>query len=617
MNRAKLNLYWRRHYTHIGWAGLIFATFLTSAFVWYLRFPNNYRSPNFYAEDGFIFTKNLLEHGLWRSLGITFNGYFVWGQYLLTDFGILINRLFYGSSFIQLPRSYALVSYGFLAGLAVLPMLLLRKYLSWPYLMLLAAFITMVPVPGSDYAIIGTLGNFKFAFVYIALLLTLYRLREKSNSRKLYVVDAFLLVCGYTNVTIYPLLLVLIVPYWKIIRVGWKRPLRLLQDNPGLVSLVVLGLLLIPQLIVVKVYGIPKLPGYLDSPFQVNRLAEVVLHRPYLYSVVYGYNKHFTDPRAVLGLIGFLISAGLLRGRRATLSIWLGIGTIALTTALFVLNRPGISSFFFGYQASGPDQFFFTQNIIFYLVCVLLLSNLAWRLSRRYLQIAAAIVVIIVVLGQYRQAGSYGANDFMHHDVGTIYADARKACTGADKTTIDLPIYPDKTQRFRAVPRKLACTRELANYQPDEVDLGITPYQNAYLGLGTADSTRVTQTFVSAQPQLSGIDLHLATFGASTLHTPYMLTLYQADCSTKLRQVRLPLARIRDNAFAPVEFAPVASSRNQTYCFTVRPTSEKLKTPLAIRFGAPGSYPAGETKVAGVPGESDVVFRLLYRERIR
>ena len=97
------------------WAG--------AAVIFYWRFPNNLAYPNFYAEDGSILARNILEHGFWHALMITFNGYYIWGLYLLEGGGFALNTLLFGAQLVDLPKAFAIMSYTFLGLIAASPII--------------------------------------------------------------------------------------------------------------------------------------------------------------------------------------------------------------------------------------------------------------------------------------------------------------------------------------------------------------------------------------------------------------------------------------------------------------------------------------------------------------
>lgn len=536
---------------------------------------------------------------------------------MLIGLGNVFDALFHHGQFINLPVSYAVISYLFWGFCAALPILLLRAYLKLPYLLVLVAILCFVPASGWDYQIIGTIGNFKFIFVYITFLLILYRLRIPHNSRRVIPVDIALLICGYTNVTIYPMLLVLLWPYRNDIKTLWKKPWELLKQNLGLASLVCLGAALIPQLIVIKLDGIPVIPGYLDGSFDNHRLVEILIHRPFLYAATYGLTKHFNDARAIIGFALFLAVTFLLRSRETIIAMLLGIGTIFVTTISFVINRPGVSQFFFGYKAGGPAQFFFTQNMIFYVLAVLLLASLASRIRFNWIKVTLVIVFAVCILGQLRSGSSFGDNDFMQRNVGTIYASAHTACNHTSTTSkvVSLRIYPSAAEMYNNVPKALVCTPSLSHYQTSEIDLGLTNSHATYFSLGAGSQYNFTQTFFSPQPMLNGIDLYISTFDTAIKST-YVLRLYDDSCRNRLREVILPASKLQDNQYADIFFNPIVNSANKIYCFSVSPTSSIISTPIAVWLSST-DYTKGQTTIAGKSVTTDIVFRPLYSPHVQ
>ncbi len=594
----------RRHATL--WNVLVFLLVaMAAAVLFYYRFPNALSHPNFYAEDGTVLTKNLLHYGIWRAMLITFNGYFISGMYLLAELGRGLNIILYGGQLADLPKAYALVSYGFLGFTAALPIILLRPYLKLAWRLLLALAIIYVPLTTYDYAIIGIIGNFKFLFVPIAFMLLLYRLKLPRQSRIIILIDLALLICGYTNVTVYLLLPSLLLA--DGLRPRQLKDLRgvLRRDNIALWSALGLGLLLLIQLIVVKINGIPAIPGYLDYPFTAQPLLEIEVARSYLYPLVYWWYPSLTDTTAVSLLV--CIAALMWRfGRREHRWIYgIGLLIIAAATSLFVLNRPGVTALFKHYMASGPDQFFFGQNIIFLILLALLFGDALRRLSIGW-QASVAIVLGGLLLLPAGQAGSYGQRDFMQHDIGTIKANAQQACQDSMTSSITLTLYPTSNQHL-TVPRAQICTAETMDYQPDEVNLGLKAAGGAYISLSSTPPA--TQQFTSTRNNLAGISLYLATFSRPS-SSPYQLIVDQADCKTELRRVDLP-ATIEDNAFLAVHFKPIAESRGRQFCFQVTPKTTPA-SPLAAWYTAPGAYADGALHVNGAADARSLVFRLLY-----
>ncbi len=116
-----------------------------------------------------------------------------------------------------------------------------------------------------------------------------------------------------------------------------------------------------------------------------------------------------------------------------------GLYSAFSATFLFTVNRPGISQIFTKYTSSGPDQFFLTQNMIVVLIFIIVLAQLKMEKPIRLL-LAGPIIIYIVASLPY--SGTFGKNDFMHQDVGTIIENTQKACENSHTDTTSVQIYP-------------------------------------------------------------------------------------------------------------------------------------------------------------------------------
>lgn len=439
------------------WA--LYIKLLAVAFIiFFLRFPGNFTQPNFFAEDGTVFAENIIEKGLPGALVTPFNGYFIWGPYLLAGLGMVINLLTGSGELVNLPASFALVSYAFLAFCATLPVLLLRNILRIRWLLLMAAFICFVPLPGNDYSIIGELGNLKFAFVYIAFLLLVARHNTRSNSKIVWLLDAGLLVCAYTNITVYLFMPFALVKYWPDLKKHPSKWIKLLKD-PSFVSLLVLGGLLLPQLILAKVAGIPAQPGYLDMPFEKQKTIEILLARPYLFGIFYGIYRNLNDTLVIV-LLGITAAVAWWATRKQNrVYVIFGSFCVFVTTLLFVVKRPGVSAFFFGYKSGGPDNFFFTQNMIMAVVAVFVMAGFA----ELYTKFSTHVLItgLLLVISLVPVARNYSRNDFMPRTVGTIKANSKRLCASRENQLV-LPIYPVKGFTY-TLRRDELCTPSVVN----------------------------------------------------------------------------------------------------------------------------------------------------------
>lgn len=583
--------------------------FLLASYLFYRRFPNNYQQPNFYAEDGSLLARNIIKLGFLHSITSTFNGYYIWGLYLLAKAGFVINRLFFHDEFANLARSFALVSYLFLGFVTTLPLLLFRKYFSRIAIALIILLTIFVPLTGSDYAIVGTIGNLKFAYIYLAFLLLVYRNLMPENSKKVYLVDVGLLICAYTNVTVYPMLLFALLRYIPKLK-GRDLYKQLLRDRT-FQSLLVLGVALLPQLYIVKRDGVPQLKGYLDTPFNYKRTIEIFVSRSYLYAVSFPVNKFLNDGLVLL-LTGILCVVGVVTARKYRKIFLFGIATVFSATFLFVVKRTGISDSYLGYKSGGPDQFFYPQNWVFIFIISLVVVQLLSKLPRiRYRTAGYLLIFALAIFTLAPNAGTYGKNNFMAENVGTIYAIGKKDCSSNDQQ-FKLPLYPSPNLIFYdSVSRAQLCTASVNNYYPHTVSFGLAPYMNNYIAsLGT--ETHFTQTFVSTQGNLSGITVYFSTF-LRTPKSPYTLTVLDSTCKNKLLTTAISTNKIHDNAYYTIPFTPIADSKDNAYCFSIDTARQDRVDPLAIQLSKPDIYPGGVTTVNDKVLAEDVVFSLYYK----
>ncbi|HSX01029.1 MAG TPA: hypothetical protein VLF67_02190, partial [Candidatus Saccharimonas sp.] len=350
---ARLREWGVAHPAASSWLALV-AVWTIAGVVFYWRFPNNLQYPNFYAEDGSVLTEGLLHHGFWGAVLALFNGYCIAGMYLLAQIGFWLNGLLYHGQLADLPKAYALVSYGFLGLVAALPVVLLRAYIGLGWRLLVALAVTVLPITNYDYAIIGVIGNFKYLFVPVAFMLVMYRIRLPRTSKRIWLADLGLLICLYTDAAVYLLLPALLLG-------DGLRPRQLLglrglprRANVALWSAVVLGVLSLYQIYLVGRYGIPAIPGYLDEPLRTSPLLEIGVARSYLYPLVYWWYKHLNDVVSV-GMLGLIVAAMWRWGRREHWAVYgVGLAIIAVATGLFVANRTGVTALFNKYVSPGP-----------------------------------------------------------------------------------------------------------------------------------------------------------------------------------------------------------------------------------------------------------------------
>lgn len=583
--------------------------------IFFYRFPNNFFYPNFYAEDGRDFTANIINNGFLRSSFTTFNGYYIFGLYFLTGVAIAFNSLFTGD-FIFLPQTISIISYATLSLIVSLPIILFRQQFTKFHLCMLMLISAFVPLAGSDYAIIGSIGNLKFIFSYIAFLLILYRHFTPLENRKYFVIiDFFLLFCAYTNLAVYFIIPAIAIRY-AIPFIRKKITLKALLNDFSFRSMIILVVLLSFQPIMIFLYGLSTPAGYLTDPFEFKKTIEILFARPYLFSVFFPIYKELNDLSTLLImllLIGAILRFGDVKHR---FIYWFGLYAIFIITFSFVATRTGISFYFEGYkQPGGPSQFFYTQNLIFLFLIGVLCSDMIRHIRTHYSywnRVGKALI-IVYLLAVIPDSGSFGKNNFMQHG-GIFVENAKIACSTVPSTEsmIDVVIYPEKIWKM-TVPRNIVCNTALASIIPKSYSFGLELYQNTHIG-GITQTNQFTQTFIAPHNNLNGIDLFISTF-VQNISTPYVFYLKDSTCTQIVRKVDLIESTIKDNSYHSIQFEPIMNSEEQQYCFTLEPEITEIKTPLTVQLSQPDAYLEGKTIVLGEERNQDVVFKILYKKR--
>jgi hypothetical protein len=585
---------------------VFFICWLCASYIFFRRYPESFSQPNFYAEDGSVFTDKLIDHGFLSSILTTFNGYFIWGIYLVTQLGVTINSLLFGGEFVQIAKSLAVASYLFLGFVTVLPVFLFRKYFPLVALVLISIFMVFVPLQEYDYAVIGTIGNLKFGFIFLGFILLVYRHLMPSDSKKVYLVDLGILIAAYTNITVYAFMPFALIKYLPDMRTrkGWKK----LFSDRSFRSLVALSILLLPQLAIIALKGVPPLTGYMDGAFNYSRTIEIFVARSYLYGMVFPVYKYLSDPLVILAFIATIVLL-VVSAKKSRLLFVFGLYAVLLSTLLFVVKRTGVSELYAGYKNSGPDQFFYAQNWIIYFVIGITLAELIRKLKPKHQYTAVLSIALVFFVAFVPKAGTYGESyKNTGETIGNIYANAQKACK-QDSSTLDLAVYPIQGIYFEDIPRDALCTSRVTGYKPESLSLGLVPFENNYISeLGSKNS--FTQTFVSPYGNLSGISVFFSTF-TRKVNSKYSLSVYDSSCNSLLTKTSIDTGKIKDNSFYTIDIPNVKDSDNKTYCFKISPDQDNPQA-LAVQLSQAGIYLDGQTIVNGQSIPEDIVFRLNY-----
>jgi len=418
--------------------------------------------PNFYAEDATILFENVYSKDIVATMLTGFNGYLVVGLYAVAYVAAAINELF-GGGLDTLAVVTAAVSCFFLGFAASLPFILFRRQLGVPLALVVVLMTCFVPIAAYDYAIIGTIGNLKFVFLYIATLFVVYRLVNPEMGRfRTVVVDAILLFCTLTNVTVAFLLPVLLLPYVIGILTEFRMS-RAIKIKPtfGLISAAVIVLVGAAYTCLAILKGIPKIPGYLDTPYNAAAtlpLAERTTFFAFTHPITPAFNSYFVAVLLFAGVVALLwCFKRQVSDRYVIIAL---LWAMFLGTVLFVINRPGIGELYLNYlHKGGPDQFFMAQNMIF--IFLVAWVSRAWIRARSFRQSALLLSgLVLYALLAFPLSTSFGHNSQVYYQsMQPIEPNLEKACREyAKKKDVIIQVYPTTTWQW-SVDHDLACER--------------------------------------------------------------------------------------------------------------------------------------------------------------
>lgn len=428
-----------------------FLVVAVASLVFAFRYQPAFTHPNFYAEDGKVFVSAVLSKAPIHTIFADFNGYLVVGQFLLAELAVATQNVS-GASFEALPLITAVLSVVFLGTTVSLPFLLLRKHIDWKTSLVAVFFGSFAAMPASDYAIIGTLGNLKFAFIYWAFVLIIYRNYNYQSKVRCAMVDFGLLFSILTYAPAAALLPFALWPYRMELR-RFVRERRLNGLPVQLLTLTALAGLVAVYLVTVTFRGIPNMPGYLDTPFDSRAIFKLVFHSTW-YAWLFPIVQSMRDS-VVVGVIILAIWLALKNKSTRFVALFAAYA-ITVATLSFVVNRPGISDFFLTYD-KGPDQFFYAQRLLFTLATIIVVRSYAvsWPKHTKYV---IWFGLGLYCLWSYRYTGSFGANYVLYSDMPTIHSAVPDACRSS-KNDVTIQLYPAEKWDW-TIPRTLACRHD-------------------------------------------------------------------------------------------------------------------------------------------------------------
>lgn len=598
-----------------------FALFVIVCLILFYRMPNNVTYPNFYAEDGSIFLQNIIDKGWLQAIFSSFNGYSIIGLYFLCALGWIVN-IFLGEGLLSLSQGFAIASIISMAVVICTPYFLFKGTFGKAKMLIVVLLGALVPLPTSPHVVIGNIGNQKWIFLYLAFLLAIYRILnfKKLNVIQIISIDLLLVISAYTNANVYLLFPVLFMPfvvdYFSKKKKSFLPYIKLQLHNKEFLSLVVASILLLPQVVFVAVNGIPKMAGYLDTPFNPQRAIELFINRTYLFEITHSVNGHMNNLLAVSLFILIVALAWIKLLQKEKIVFFIGLYIAGFASLLFTLNRPGVTDHFLNYSksGSGPDQFFYTQTLIMIMPLALLISRLTIKNKNSLIKYALPFIIFgLIIFGAIKSDSTYGEKwrnaSVFENNAGTFIDQSIIACKSDNGEKINVILYPDKSGRFSLnAKRESVCNDKLTKYQLARQDLGLQLNDNDYISI--SKPKQFTQTFVANQDNLNGISIFISTFAKDTRKGEYKILLMDQSCKITLRQASIPQT-LADSSIYNIRFDKIDDSSGHTYCFVIEPPSGAFDL-IALQKSAEDKYAAGALSLDSTPTKKDLVFEPLY-----
>jgi hypothetical protein len=419
----------------------IFLIFLAIAV---LRNPVYLLFPNFYAEDGTVFFKDSYSHGF-LSLFETFNGYPILGIRLISLLGTSISLFPFFHNLVLVAIMFSLLSYIFWALLAFLTVRELRHFVetSWAYLG--GFLVLLMPLSGWNYAILGTLGNLKFGFLYLAFLLMVERLHKNNWTKS----NKFIFViCVLTNPTS-----AIFLPFFYLSRKKLVISKSAMDYLFGSLTIIVVVLIYVNS----RKYILPK--EYVSGNWTFWNFLKVVTGQTFIFPLN---SSLYSKNSLLIGLLALLVTL-VAFSKLSPISRLFIISSFlcAMFLSSFILfNRQGLILFYSSPTNPGPAQFFYPQNMIVIFCFVIIAESIMSSIGRSFVlyKMAPVFFFCLYIWGNYPGIGfgGLGPNAAWQKSFSSIEKNTDKACKGAIENLVNIEIIPGVPWKL-TLPENVIC----------------------------------------------------------------------------------------------------------------------------------------------------------------
>jgi hypothetical protein len=417
---------------------LIFLAIAVSRNPVYLLFPN------FYAEDGTVFFKDSYSHGF-LSLFETFNGYPILGIRVISLLGTSISLFPFFHNLVLVAIMFSLLSYIFWALLAFLTVRELKHFVenSWAYLG--GFLVLLMPLSGWNYAILGTLGNLKFGFLYLAFLLMVERLHRNNWTRS----NKFIfLICVLTNPTS-----AVFLPFFYLSRKESVISKSAIDYLFGILTTIVGVLIYVNS----RNYILPK--EYVSGNWTFWDFTQVVIGRTFIFPIS---SSLYSEKYLLFFILSFLLTLMAFIKLPPLIRLLIFSSFLcAVSISIFVLfSRQGLIVFYSPPTNAGPPQFFYAQNMIV-AFCFVILANSVTKMFFKgwvFEKITPALVLFLFIWGNYMGIGfgGIGPSSDWQKSFGSIGRNTSEACKISSGNSVEIEIIPGIPWKL-SLPDRIVC----------------------------------------------------------------------------------------------------------------------------------------------------------------
>jgi hypothetical protein len=410
-----------------------------------LRYPTYIQVHNFYAEDGSVFFYDAFHHGI-MSLFQTFNGYPIFGIRLAALLGNYLSffPIIHNLSLAALATST--ISYCIWAASGFFTYLTLRARMPKIWAVSGGFLVVLVPVNGWNYAILGSIGNQKFIFLFFAFLLLMQRF---SSSKWLRTNKVLFCLCCLTN----PLCF-MFAPFFLIANGSLKNRHTLIELIQVAIFLVFGGWIFFMS------RKAPLPASYTSGSWNKAHMMNVMFGRTILFPISsYAYSSYHT----ILLILIILLVFEFLRIRNVSwLPLIIGLFGALISVLITLESRLSLSQFFRTDYNPGPAQFFYAENMITIFCIFLMIYNLVKSKIRSPFLKSAILVVLIFfdLVGNYRGIGFWGIgpNSQWQRSFRGIGEEQAMACSRGNSSSVHISIVPGNPWGI-TFPRQTICTK--------------------------------------------------------------------------------------------------------------------------------------------------------------